>query len=448
MNIRNGLEMITPETYGFIYMTYNMVNGKKYIGQKKISNRGVPWKDYLGSGKLIRLAVKKYGEENFYKDILEACNSPEELNEREIYWISHYNATKDPLFYNICAGGTGANYWEGFDEETLEKIREKHSQSAPKGEQNHNSNLTEERVNEIIELFLLGYSTIEIEELTGVPRRNLSNIREKRTWRHMTQDITFPKYDFREKTPPVLQYDYYGKLIHRYNDMIDLMEQHPDYVRNFIVDVCRHKCRTAYGYLWFYENDKKKDEYLSDEVWLDKCRHPYKKNKKKKVESPNKRIVKPIVQYDFYGNLVGKYNSPKEAGRILHIDRVTNIYKCLHKKEKTSMGYIWAYEDDESIYDIINNQELLAEYRRYYTPKRIKNGTKKPSKKKRSVLQFSKDGIFIAKYDSITEADNATHAGIQNISAVCKRKCKSRKVAGGFIWRFEDDAEDMLKEVS
>ena len=274
------------------------------------------------------------------------------------------------------------------------------------------------------------------------------NIREKRTWTHLTQDITFPKYDFREKTSPVLQYDFDGNFIHRYNDMIDLMEQHPDYLRSFIVDVCRHKCRNAYGFLWFYEDDEKKDEYLNDEAWLDKCKHPYKKKKKEKVEYTNKRVIRPIVQYDFYGNLVGRYISPKEAGRKLHIDRVTNIYQCLHKRMKTSMGYIWAYEDDESIYDVINNQELLAEYRAYYTPKRIKTGAIKVSKQKRPVLQFSKDGVFIARHESITAADEAVHAGIQNISAVCKRKCKSRKVAGGFIWRFEDDADDMLKEVS
>ena len=47
--------------YGFIYITTNMVNGKRYIGQKKFCDG---WKTYLGSGKLLKEAIKKYGKEN------------------------------------------------------------------------------------------------------------------------------------------------------------------------------------------------------------------------------------------------------------------------------------------------------------------------------------------------------------------------------------------------
>lgn len=39
--------------YGFIYITTNLINGKKYIGQKKGYND-----TYLGSGKILKLAIK------------------------------------------------------------------------------------------------------------------------------------------------------------------------------------------------------------------------------------------------------------------------------------------------------------------------------------------------------------------------------------------------------
>ena len=72
--------------YGFIYITTNHVNGKKYIGQKKYDDKG-KWKDYLGSGKHLKNAINKYGRENFSKEIIEECETKELLNEREKYWI-------------------------------------------------------------------------------------------------------------------------------------------------------------------------------------------------------------------------------------------------------------------------------------------------------------------------------------------------------------------------
>ena len=45
------------DPYGFIYITTNMGNGKRYIGQK-IFNRS--WKKYLGSGTRF-LKAKKIG---------------------------------------------------------------------------------------------------------------------------------------------------------------------------------------------------------------------------------------------------------------------------------------------------------------------------------------------------------------------------------------------------
>lgn len=91
------------EHFGFIYLTTNNVNGKKYIGQCSFQNRF--WKTYLGSGKHLKQAVKKYGKENFSREILQYADTREELSVLEIEFISKYNAVKDPSFYNVADGG-------------------------------------------------------------------------------------------------------------------------------------------------------------------------------------------------------------------------------------------------------------------------------------------------------------------------------------------------------
>lgn len=85
-----------------VYMTINLVNNKKYIG---IDSRNKP--DYLGSGKILKQAIKKYGKDNFHKIILEKCKNRKELLERERYWIKLYNAVENDDFYNLLRGGLG-----------------------------------------------------------------------------------------------------------------------------------------------------------------------------------------------------------------------------------------------------------------------------------------------------------------------------------------------------
>lgn len=50
-----------------VYRTTNLLNGMFYIGVHKTTN---PNDSYLGSGKRLRYAIKKYGVEAFEKEIL------------------------------------------------------------------------------------------------------------------------------------------------------------------------------------------------------------------------------------------------------------------------------------------------------------------------------------------------------------------------------------------
>lgn len=111
--------------YGFIYLTTNKVNNKKYIGMCKNTHE----KYYLGSGKLLKQAIKKYGKENFVRVVLQECETFEELSKAEEYWIKKYDAVKNPDFYNLTSGGFGGNsdylteYWNTFTSEERKTCR-------------------------------------------------------------------------------------------------------------------------------------------------------------------------------------------------------------------------------------------------------------------------------------------------------------------------------------
>jgi group I intron endonuclease len=104
-----------------IYKTVCVVNGKIYIGKTSKSDP-----NYLGSGLLLKRAIKKYGKENFKKEILEECKTIEELNEREKHWIKELRSTDHEVGYNIAFGGNGGDVFSNHPNK--EMIRSKQSE--------------------------------------------------------------------------------------------------------------------------------------------------------------------------------------------------------------------------------------------------------------------------------------------------------------------------------
>ena len=109
-----------------IYMTTNLINGKKYVGRCSKDER---WEDgYLGSGVFLKQAIKKYGRDNFKREILQEL-SPEsslrEAIEAEKSWLARLNCKNSPEFYNMSndTGGMGAG--DNHSAETKKKISDK-----------------------------------------------------------------------------------------------------------------------------------------------------------------------------------------------------------------------------------------------------------------------------------------------------------------------------------
>lgn len=92
----------------YIYEIENLINGKTYVGQRKCPMNILPEDDkYMGSGELIRKAIKAHGVENFVKSILERdIETKKEADVREIWWIAERKKIGKSE-YNISLGGTG-----------------------------------------------------------------------------------------------------------------------------------------------------------------------------------------------------------------------------------------------------------------------------------------------------------------------------------------------------
>lgn len=88
-----------------IYKVTNKLNDKIYIGQK--SYVGEPsMADYYGGGVEIKRAVKKYGKENFTREILYSrIRDQATADSMEIWAIEKYNSTSPDVGYNISKGG-------------------------------------------------------------------------------------------------------------------------------------------------------------------------------------------------------------------------------------------------------------------------------------------------------------------------------------------------------
>lgn len=94
--------MIGEFMYGYIYLTEDLETHKIYIGQHKAKSFDT---EYYGSGKIILVLLKKYGKDRFNCSIIETCETEQELNEKEIYYISLYNSRNPDIGYNIATGG-------------------------------------------------------------------------------------------------------------------------------------------------------------------------------------------------------------------------------------------------------------------------------------------------------------------------------------------------------
>jgi len=105
--------------YFIIYEITNKITNKKYRGAHATHNLD---DGYLGSGRLIKKAILKYGVENFERTILCECDSVESMFEQEALYVNA-EWVNDSSTYNLKVGGEGG--WDYINKEKLRWNEEK-----------------------------------------------------------------------------------------------------------------------------------------------------------------------------------------------------------------------------------------------------------------------------------------------------------------------------------
>lgn len=134
-------------------------------------------------------------------------------------------------------------------------------------------------------------------------------------------------------------------------------------------------------------------------------------------EESYKNRLKPVVQLDFYGNVLENFKSARDAERRTGV-RNGEISAVCKGKAKTTGGYCWCYK------------ECLEEY-----VKKLKKSKIRHIGNQRSVFQLTMDGEFLNFWESISEAASNFNTHVTSITAVCKQK-PNHVSAAGYKWSY------------
>jgi len=113
----------------FIYVVENLINNKAYVGQTM--DPEFRWKKHKKASldcPYLHRAIRKYGRKSFDFSIIQRCETLDEANTQESYWIRTL-ATLSPDGYNLKEGGLGGgpDSLETRKKKSLSKLGERNS---------------------------------------------------------------------------------------------------------------------------------------------------------------------------------------------------------------------------------------------------------------------------------------------------------------------------------
>jgi len=161
---------------GFIYIITNKVNGKQYVGQtiQNIKKRFDRHCQYYGSDAeckmAIKLAIHKYGRDNFEIKVLEECD-PRLLDKREAYYISLYDTYNNG--YNSTEGGIQGHKKLKVSDECQNDICDLYNEGFSLRELGREYNVDKQTIKHILELNNIELNKTRSYKLSSIEREQI-----------------------------------------------------------------------------------------------------------------------------------------------------------------------------------------------------------------------------------------------------------------------------------
>lgn len=189
----------------------------------------------------------------------------------------------------------------------------------------------------------------------------------------------------------ICQYTVKGELVREFVSINDAERELKVGQSSGISACCSHKLKTAYGFVWRF-----KDEPFSLE------------------ENKPKRHQKFVIKRDAEGNEVARYKSVSEAARENGFGR--------HALQQTNVIGGFSYEVEKK------ENEFIPKGHKGPRPDLIGKGVKK-------VYQYTKDGVFVAEYNSVKDAAIAM-GSIKRAPDISNCATGKLLTAFGYDWRY------------
>jgi group I intron endonuclease len=273
-----------------VYLTTNKINKKKYIGA---DSKNDP--NYLGSGDFIKKAIKRYGKENFIKEVLEKCNSWEELMQCEEKWCKQFNVKENPQFYNCTNKGKGSKPGRKVNDNVKNIIRKKNSKN-------------------VFQYDLEGNLIQEWGSLSQVKKTLKLNISSSLRGITKTCGGYIWKYQKTLLSPDELLFIKSNKM--------------KGQIRNEVT-----RLKMSKSHLGVPKSESHKDK-LSQSLKGRKC----------DWDTSSMR-EKPVSQYDLKDNFIRDFSSAQEACLFLNLSTKVNILSCCRNNQKTAYGFKWKFKN-------------------------------------------------------------------------------------------------------